>query len=195
MSFNAALTRLSVHASLPLAKRRSKPHVVLLDSDFRIAYAEPSAITLLSRLLAVPRELLNRLPMPVERSVREAIKTRQLSSSHNDCVIMPVPSLAIRVTQVDGENGSFVTLLVEEQLCRRYLSKAIDEFSLTRRETDVLMLILRGRNGVEIAHELCIAETTAADYTKSLLRKTNSKNRSEMLVKIFAWDDGEEVVR
>ena len=195
MSFNATLTRLSVHTSLPLAKRRSKPHVLLLDSDFRVAYAEPSAIALLSRLLGVPREALNRLPMAVERSVREALKARQLSPQHGDSVIMPVPSLAIRVTQVEGEGGSFVTLLVEEQLSRRYLSKAIDEYSLTRRETDVLMLILRGRNGVEIAHELCIAETTAADYTKSLLRKTNSKNRSEMLVKIFAWDDGEEVVR
>jgi DNA-binding CsgD family transcriptional regulator len=49
---------------------------------------------------------------------------------------------------------------------------------LTARELDVLRLIGRGRSNREIAKDLFISEHTAANHVRSILRKTQSANRT-----------------
>ena len=70
------------------------------------------------------------------------------------------------------------------------LSRAAQRFSLTRRELDVLTLMLDGFVASEIAQTLYIAAGTVQVYYKRLLSKTNSRNRTAMVAQVLAWHGG-----
>lgn len=167
-----------------IAMRRASAKIVLLDEHYGIAFAQNGAKQLLSRLLQIPEASIDRFPLPIELAIAEAIRK---ACPGEDVVIEPVPSLMIRIAKLDGGGESIVALAIEPKVRRQSLHNAVQRFKLTRRETDVLTLILRGKSSFEIGDELSIAETTVADYVKRLLRKTFSKNRAEMLAKIFDW--------
>jgi DNA-binding CsgD family transcriptional regulator len=70
------------------------------------------------------------------------------------------------------------------------LSRAAQRFALTRRELDVLTLMLDGLIASEIAQTLDIATGTVQVYYKRLLSKTNSRNRTAMVAQVLAWHGG-----
>ncbi len=169
-----------------VSMRRAKAYIVLLDEQHGIAYAQTGAIELLSRMLRIPKEYMDRLPLPIELAIQEAVRALPVG---DDTVIEPVPSLLFRVAKLAGRSKDTVIALQIEhvQQRREALPGAVKRYKLTAREAGVLTLIMRGRSSTEIAEELSIAETTVADYVKRLLRKTFSKNRAEMLAKVFDW--------
>ncbi len=184
MSVNATLDRAPDNFDA-VSMRRAKAQIVLLNEQYGIAYAQTGAIELLSQMLRIPKEYMDRLPLPIELQIQEAVRTLAHGA---DAVLEPVPSLIIRVMKLMGrENDNVVALQIEQQHRRQSLPSAIKRFKLTSREGDVLALILRGKSSTEIGEEMCIAEATVSDYVKRLLRKTFSKNRAEMLAKIFDW--------
>jgi DNA-binding NarL/FixJ family response regulator len=181
MQANATLDRPSRRDAVLM--RRTKARVVVLNAHGGVAYAEPAAIELLSRMLDVPEESLERLPAHLELAIAEAARTLR---SGADATIEPVPNLLIRVMRLIGRSGDSVTALhVEQRTERQALSSASRSYKLTRRETDVLALIMQGKPTPEIARELYISDTTVLDYIKRLLQKTVSRSRTEMLAKIM----------
>ncbi len=56
-------------------------------------------------------------------------------------------------------------------------------FSLTKRELEILILITQGFSSKQIASELCISLDTVKDYRKSLLLKLSAKNCAELCYK------------
>jgi len=78
-------------------------------------------------------------------------------------------------------------LTIESLRNRDELSDAVRRFSLTRREGEVLLLIMQGLNAAEIAEALYLAEGTVQSYYKRLLRKTNSRNRVAMVAAVLGW--------
>jgi DNA-binding NarL/FixJ family response regulator len=93
----------------------------------------------------------------------------------------------LRVSRLSGISQNFIAVVCETRARRGDLDRVARKFSLTRREQEVLGLILHGWRAIEIAEELMIAETTVQDYFKQLLRKTKSKNRSEMIARVLGW--------
>jgi DNA-binding CsgD family transcriptional regulator/PAS domain-containing protein len=55
--------------------------------------------------------------------------------------------------------------------------------SITDRERQILFLLTEGRKTKEIAIELSISVETVSTHRKNLIRKTNAKNSSDMVVK------------
>ncbi|HZZ51247.1 MAG TPA: LuxR C-terminal-related transcriptional regulator [Pseudonocardia sp.] len=55
----------------------------------------------------------------------------------------------------------------------------IDQFALTRRETDVLRLMAEGDTNSRIARRLVISEGTVKSHVKAILRKLRAGNRAE----------------
>lgn len=110
-------------------------------------------------------------------------------------------SLAARTTVLKSGPVLHVSplLISEEPLANRYavvieadrsedcIVRAINRYSLTNRQTDVLLLVLEGANAGEVARELQISEYTAQGYIKALLTKTSSRNRTAMVSKILQW--------
>jgi DNA-binding CsgD family transcriptional regulator len=114
------------------------------------------------------------------------------------------PSLGARTTVLDSGPVLHVSplLISEESTANRYaivieadrseecIVRAVNRYSLTNRQTDVLLLVLEGANAHEVARELQISEYTAQGYIKALLMKTGSRNRTAMVSKILQWPGG-----
>ncbi|HTV73571.1 MAG TPA: helix-turn-helix transcriptional regulator [Candidatus Acidoferrales bacterium] len=94
----------------------------------------------------------------------------------------------LRVVRVVGDDGTMFILNVEEDRNCTSLVRAARRHQLTRRETEVLALILDGSSAGEIATALAISEHTVQGYFKRLLFKTGARNRVSMVAGIFDWN-------
>lgn len=52
---------------------------------------------------------------------------------------------------------------------------------MTRRERDVLHLLMQGKSNKKIAQELNISDYTVRDHVSSLLRKLGARTRMELI--------------
>ena len=175
-----------------IVKRRAKPRVMFLDQDLHIAFAEPEATDILLRVPQSARGEEQRLPHVIEAAVAKVVRDWAETGDEREAVIRPVPSLVLRVSRLAGSAGSYVAVFIEHGTRREDLTGTAERYGLTRREVEVLTLILNGLNGGEIAQNLSIAETTVADYVKQLLRKTGAKNRADMLARVLGWNGSRE---
>jgi DNA-binding CsgD family transcriptional regulator len=99
----------------------------------------------------------------------------------------------LRVVRVTGDEGTMFILSIEEDRNRSSLVRAARRHELTRRETEVLALILDGSSAGEIAEALAISEHTVQGYFKRLLYKTGARNRVSMVAGILDWDSAMRV--
>jgi DNA-binding CsgD family transcriptional regulator len=56
------------------------------------------------------------------------------------------------------------------------------EYSLTRRELEVVVLLLKGMTNDEIEERLCISEGTLKTHIRHVFQKLDISNRKELLV-------------
>ena len=61
------------------------------------------------------------------------------------------------------------------------VAKAASRFSLSPRETDVFLLLAKGRNRAYIANELSIGDETVKSHIKSLYRKLGVHSQQELI--------------
>ncbi|MGZ6246255.1 MAG: helix-turn-helix transcriptional regulator [Vulcanimicrobiaceae bacterium] len=181
-----AVSDAAENALLSIVKRRAKPRVLLLADDFSIAFAEPGALEMLTDMYDASMAAVAHLPEAIESAVRTVVASWS-DSEKVEQVVASVHKLIVRVGSLDGPSGSMIAVFLEEHARREDLATVARRYSLTRRETQVLTLLLDGLNAREIAERLCIAEVTVSDYFKSLLRKTQAKNRSDMLARVLGW--------
>jgi DNA-binding CsgD family transcriptional regulator len=97
---------------------------------------------------------------------------------------------ALRLSPLVGHDETLFALIVETHRHYDSIARAAGRFQLTRRQTEVLALVLEGATAGEIALRLSISEYTAQGYIKSLLGKTASRNRSAMVAKVLEWSEG-----
>ena len=62
------------------------------------------------------------------------------------------------------------------------MSRTSDEFSISPRELEVLVLLARGLSDAEIAAELSISARTVGSHTESIRRKLGVTNRTQAVV-------------
>jgi DNA-binding CsgD family transcriptional regulator len=163
------------------------PSFVVVDSRCRIKYASAGGGDGEGDL---KRIIVNRVKLQpgVEAFVRELV------AAERDEAAPPVrfrfldDDRILRVVRVVGEEGAVFILSVEEDRNRSSLMRAARRHELTRRETEVLALILDGSSAGEIAELLAISEHTVQGYFKRLLFKTRARNRVSMVAGILDWD-------
>lgn len=59
----------------------------------------------------------------------------------------------------------------------------LDQYGLTRREIEVLDLLMAGLSDLEMARELSISPSTVAAHTQRILRKLGARNRVQAVVR------------
>jgi len=91
----------------------------------------------------------------------------------------------LRIVPVAATDGLFVGLFLEPYNAQRSGSWAREFFGLSGREAQVLDLLLAGHSTADIAENLSIASSTAADHIKRLLLKTESSSRLELFTKVL----------
>lgn len=76
-------------------------------------------------------------------------------------------------------------LWVKRRMATRLIDRP-DTPRLTRREREVLQLLMGGMTNREIAERLCISVSTVKAHMTSLLWKRGAKNRLELVMKVRA---------
>lgn len=157
------------------------PCVVLLDRELRILAAEPRLQTIL-RMMGIEAGHGARLPWLIESALRSL-------PSFDEAICEPVTGFICRTTVLEGAHGGSIALSIDRARWRSPIDMATERFRLTRREREVLCLILRGLEAKEIANSLSIAESTVCEFFKHLANKIPARNRSHMVAKVLNWQD------
>lgn len=190
------------------------PEGTLADSHLKVTFGEPpqvetepdSSIYVLNREFEIvlawtadngrdasPTNLnlqtsRQRLPSILEKAVRELTATWGTDPrTQVPGVARPVPFVVIRTQPLSGPMGLCIGVLLERSAPRQSLTSAAERFNISAREVQTLSLLLHGATLDEIAETLHISASTVQDHIRSLLDKTGTHGRAEMIAKIFGW--------
>ena len=68
------------------------------------------------------------------------------------------------------------------------LAISASRYHISARELQVMMLLMDGMTLAQISAKLCIASSTVQDHIRSMMERTDSKNRSEMIARLLGWN-------
>jgi len=133
-----------------------------------------------------------RLRPEIEAIVSKWIEQLPAGSLTQSRVVLLDEERSLRFSPLSSPEGDLFAIIVERDHTYDRVARAVTRFKLTRRQTEVLALVLDGASAGEIAKQLCISEYTAQGYIKSLLSKTVSRNRAAMVARVLEWDQATE---
>ncbi|HTD34132.1 MAG TPA: helix-turn-helix transcriptional regulator [Candidatus Elarobacter sp.] len=184
----AAITHWIVDGAAPEWRRSSAPVMFVIDEQLRPVLAEePAADDSPLHALYRPRgghvspllaPTLARMIAEVEASPRGSASSRAL------------PFAFVRLARLVGGSSRFFLVSVEPARKRATVLRAMTRYGLSRREGQVLGEVLRGASSTEIGESLSISGSTATFHLKQLLRKTSSRNRTELTARVLGWEEG-----
>lgn len=171
---------------IDVARRRARPYLIVLDEELNVVCAERRASELLAQAFS-NEKTGSIVPAEVRAAMLEFTgRPGYTANGAEPEVLLSRGMLILRIISMHDESGRrYTTLFVEPHAKREHLRHAGRRYALSKREAEVLDLMLRGYRSAEIADVLCISLATVSDHFKSLLKKTDARSRSEMLVKIF----------
>jgi DNA-binding CsgD family transcriptional regulator len=129
-----------------------------------------------------------RLPTVLEESVRRLTADWVGNPLPKRGVARPVPFLIVRTQPMSGATGTYVGVRIERVVSQNSLSDAVVRFHLSPREVQVLALLFDGRHLDDISKMLHITSSTVQDHIKSMVGKTGSRNRSELIAHVLGWE-------
>jgi DNA-binding NarL/FixJ family response regulator len=155
------------------SRRRESPRFIFCDATMRVVCASRE----------IDPEMLS------EKAMR-AMAPHCLQSVRSKTVLFEAydENTVVRIVPLSGESDGCVVLFVEA-LGRREGAAVAKQFGLTRREAQVLPLIVRGTSNSAMAGILSIAESTIGDHVKSIMRKMKASNRIEIISKALNLEE------
>lgn len=160
----------------------------VLDSDLQIVLAWSSEDQRRIALTGLHTQIAARLPIVLEETVRELTSAWSTGSAKMPGVAHPVPFLVVRTHPMSGPAGLFIGVRIDRFQPPNSLTGAAKRFHISPREVQVLALLLDGNHLDQIAHQLHITSSTVQDHIKSMLDKTESRNRSELIARVLGWE-------
>ncbi|GAC1309230.1 MAG: hypothetical protein NVSMB21_15490 [Vulcanimicrobiaceae bacterium] len=100
----------------------------------------------------------------------------------------------MRVTPLVGLVTTYVVSIERERYGMSAAAIA-ERFSLSRRESEVVELLMHGATNAEIARELGIGETTAVSHVRNVGLKLGCSKRSTMVARILGYAEPERMTR
>ncbi len=166
------------------AHKLDQTAMYVLDRDLAVILSWDAEEGRTAAITALHACLAQRLPPAIEDAVRDVIKT-WTADQQAIAVVQPVPFLTVRVQPLSGVTGLFVGVLLERPPGGQVFNRAARAFNLSPRELETLAHLLRGATLDEVAEMMHIASSTVQDHIKSMLEKTESRNRSELIAKVL----------
>jgi DNA-binding CsgD family transcriptional regulator len=139
-------------------------------------------------LTGMHTRIAQRLPVLLEQTVRELTAAWQDADVKEAGVAHPVPFLVVRTQPMSGPAGLFIGVHIDRFQPQHSLTGAAERFHISPREVQVLALLLDGNHLDEIAKRLSITSSTVQDHIKSMLDKTGSRNRSQLIAGVLGWE-------
>jgi DNA-binding CsgD family transcriptional regulator len=161
----------------------------LLDRDFQILLAWTADQQRRIALTGVRTRIADRLPGVLEEAVRELIAGwRSDSGSQKTGIAHPVPFLVVRTQPMSGPAGLFIGVRIDRFKPPRSLTGRAARFHISPRELQVLAMLLDGEKLEEIGQKLHIAPSTVQHHVRSMVNKTESRNRTELIARVLGWE-------
>ncbi len=160
----------------------------VLDNDLQIVLAWSSEDQRRIALTGLHTRIAERLPIVLEETVRELTSAWSAGSAQQPGVAHPVPFLVVRTQPMSGPAGLFIGVRIDRFQQPNSLTDAATRFHISPREVQVLALLLDGNHLDQIAKQLHITSSTVQDHIKSMLDKTESRNRSELIARVLGWE-------
>jgi len=161
----------------------------LLDRHLQVVLTWASQEDSRAALTTLHPRLSDRLPAVLEDSVRTLTADWWTdASTQRPGVSRPVPFLVVRTQPASGPMGLFIGVEIDRFHPINSLVEAASRFHISSRELEVLALLLDGAKLEEIGKELNITTSTVQDHIKSMVDKTASRNRTELIARILGWE-------
>jgi len=168
----------------------------VLDRDLQIVLAWTAEQQRRVALTGLSTRIADRLPGVLEEAVRDLIAgwqsdagTQQIGIAH------PVPFLVVRTQPMSGPAGLFIGVRIDRFKPPKSLAGPAARFHISPRELQVLAMLLDGAKLEDIGQELHIAASTVQHHVKSMIDKTESRNRTELIAKVLGWEDSANIGR
>ena len=165
------------------ARERKEAPLVIVDDACRIVYESQGSLEDRFEFCGEPGRLRPEL-CAVAKNLMEAATGKTDRATH---LAFVAPAHVMRLRRLNGQTGVLFALLLEPFRSRDAVRVAVRRYALTRREHEILMLILEGASAAEIGAALHISEHTVQGYFKRLLKKTDSRNRVAMVANVLDW--------
>jgi len=160
----------------------------VLDHDLQIVLAWSSEDQRRIALTGLHTRIAERLPVVLEQTVRELTAAWSTDSVKSAGVARPVPFLVVRTQPMSGPAGLFIGVRIDRFHPPNSLTGPATKYHISPREVQVLALLLDGNHLDQIAEQLSITSSTVQDHIKSMLDKTGSRNRSELIARVLGWE-------
>lgn len=165
----------------------------VLDSDLQIVMTWTSQSQRRAALTGLKTRISERLPAVLEDTVRALIAEWQNDpATQLPGVARPVPFLVVRTNPVQGAAALFIGVRIERFHSAHSLAGPAARFHISPRELEVLGLLLDGATLDQIGETLYISTSTVQDHIKSMVDKTESRNRSELIARVLGWESQAE---
>jgi DNA-binding NarL/FixJ family response regulator len=171
-----------------LAVRRAAPIAFTIDAKGSIVStideADGEGSSLRTHLM--PRN--GEVPV-VLRSVIADLLERYNAGVPSAELVSILPFALVRLAPLRTRGVQAALLVTIEWLrSRASLEITAAQYSISKRELQVLSAMLRGAAVAEIAAELSISESTVVFHLKRMLKKTTSKNRTELAARMLGYE-------
>jgi DNA-binding CsgD family transcriptional regulator len=177
----------------PRAAEPSEEAFYVLDSDLQIVLAWTSEEQRRVALTGLRTRIADRLPAVLEDAVRGLIAGwHSDSGTQTSGIAHPVPFLVVRTQPMSGPAGLFIGVRIDRFQRPNSLSGPAARFRISPRELQVLALLLDGAKLEEIAHRLHIAASTIQHHIQSMVVKTGTRNRTELIARVLGWESTSE---
>ena len=182
---------------LEIIKKRSVPGLLIIDSDYRLLYANREAL----EITFGHAELRTRSDGEGQRTIPDEIaslcdRLKMRDSAVNSlydnvgCEMLDATTggpCSLRVFFIEnpagGEKPQHIIVLMERIVEKHEVDfeKAKEDYHLSKREVEVLQCVCRGLTNKEIAKTKFISEHTVKDHIKKIMRSMGVNSRSELL--------------
>ena len=170
------------------AAEQSDGAFYVLDSDFQIVLAWNAEDQRRIAVTGIHTRIAERLPAVLEETVRALTAGWSSGGLNQPGITRPVPFLVVRTQPMSGPAGLLIGVRIDRFQEPNSLTGAAGRFHISPREVQVLALLLDGNHLDQIAAQLHITSSTVQDHIKSMLDKTESSNRSELIARVLGWE-------
>lgn len=159
--------------ALEIAQRRGAPQFFIVERSGTIRFCSLglTGSSLLQRSWPLVESLFRRHSLIVEEAIERLDE-----------------NFMLRIVPLSGEAIDTYAVFVEPVNGRNAIERAVRRYNISKRESDVLELLVNGLTTGQIAQRLCISDATVGDHVKSLFRKTKANKRSELVSRVFVHD-------
>jgi DNA-binding CsgD family transcriptional regulator len=163
--------------AIGISKRRESPQFIICDASMGVLFATPGLEAIIS----------------IEGGLEPLRPQCRHSLASGTTVFHPFDDeTVLRIVPLSNRLFGCVAIFVDTYGHRGSVFEAAKRFGLTKREVEVLQMVIYGKSNSEMAESLFISDSTVADHIKSLMRKLAASKRVELVAKVYNLEQGPE---